>query len=97
MKIRFFEEVRGTMGTYGYGEMTVSKYYENTYGNKESFKRNELFAEMFNAMHPLSKRGVVIIDNNAFFVSNLNGIEVLGTENTDSFLKNQKILYEETK
>ena len=97
MKIRFFEEVCGTMGTYGYGEMTVSKWYENEYGKMESFNRNELFAKMFDSMHPLSKKGVVLIDNTAFYVRNLDGIELIGTDGADSFLKGQKILYEEKK
>ena len=92
MEIRFFEEVCGTMGTYGYGEMTVSKYYENKYGEMESFKRDDLFAEMFDSMHPMSKKGVVIIDDSVFYIKNLNGIEVTGTETSKVFFEKQKIV-----
>lgn len=91
--IRFFEEVCGTMGTYGYGEMTVSLSYSKALEAGEYKTRDELYSDLFGAMHPMSKRAVVVVNGRATFVKQTDkGFEVLQACSEDIFFKENKIL-----
>ena len=68
MLIKFYEEVVGTMGSYGFGEMTVGSGWVNKYSNLEQFFRNDLFSDLFGAMHPLSRKALVQVDNILYYV-----------------------------
>ena len=68
MLIKFYEEVVGTMGSYGFGEMTVGSGWVNKYSNLERFFRNDLFSDLFGAMHPLSNKALVQVDNILYYV-----------------------------
>ena len=67
-EIKFYEEVVGTMGSYGYGEMAVSRYYPEAYESGEIKNRTELLKELTNNMHPRSGRAAIVLNDYVYFV-----------------------------
>lgn len=95
-KLRFFEEVVGTMGIYGYGEMSVGSGFLKKYEQGEYHYRTEMYSDLFGAMHPLSGKAIILCAGRATLIERTDkGFKELEDMKEEIFFKEKKILHKE--